>query len=84
MKVLFWIVSRVNGVSHPGSDLDLVVIGKEKLPWQLMARLKGAFEESDLPFTVDLLDWHAIPENFRKSIQGKHEVLREAPESASG
>ena len=42
------------------------------------ARLKAAFEESDLPFRVDLLDWHAIPEHFRATITRRYEVIQEA------
>ena len=50
--------SRKNGNGHAGSDLDLVIVGKDKITWQLMAKLKAAFEESNLPFSVDALDWN--------------------------
>jgi predicted nucleotidyltransferase len=69
--------SRVNGTSHAGSDLDLVVIGNEKPGWENIAKLKEAFEESNLPFRVDILDWNSIPESFQKNIKRQYTVLQE-------
>lgn len=68
--------SRINGTGQAGSDLDLVIVGKDKIPWQQMANLKAAFEDSNLPFSVDILDWIAIPKNFRENILGKYEVIQ--------
>jgi uncharacterized protein len=70
--------SRVNGGSHAGSDLDMVVIGKKPIDWKVMAKLRGEFEESNLPFSVDVLDWNALPENFKQSIAEKYEVVQAA------
>lgn len=70
--------SRTDGSSHAGSDLDLAIVGKEPCDWKTMAKLKNAFAESNLPFLVDLLDWHAIPESFRETIGKKFEVVQEA------
>jgi len=70
--------SRTNGNSHSGSDLDLVVAGKEKIPLKLLLKLKGAFEESNLPFSVDVLDWNEIPEDFKRSIEKKYAVVQKA------
>ena len=60
--------SRCDGTARKYSDLDLCVCGNEKLDWKLLANLKDALMESDLPFRVDLLDYHAMPEHFRKNI----------------
>jgi len=69
--------SRVSGASHPGSDLDLVVMGKESLGWKRRTGLKSAFVESNLPFSVDVLDWNDLPENFKENILMKFEVVQE-------
>ena len=37
--------------------------------------LREAFEESNLPFRVDLFVWDAVPEQFRKQIKREHMVL---------
>ena len=68
--------SRVLGTAKRSSDLDLVVAGASRLDWKTMARLKAVFEESDLPFRVDILDWHAIPEHFRATIAQRYEVIQ--------
>lgn len=70
--------SRINWTARSTSDLDLVVVGKEKINWKKMAGLKAAFEESKIPFRVDVLDWNAIPENFRENIGKKFEVVQRA------
>lgn len=69
--------SRYKGNPREYSDLDLVIVGKEKLNWELMAGVRGAFEESDLPFRVDVIDWHGINEEFRKVIEAGYEVMLE-------
>jgi hypothetical protein len=67
-----------SGASHVGSDLDIVVIGKESLDWKVMAKLRGEFEESNLPFSVDVLDWNALPENFKDTITRNFEVVQDS------
>ena len=61
--------SRCNGNVKEYSDLDLVIVGKERLDWNVLADTKEAFEESDLPYRVDLLDWNAISPEFRNVIE---------------
>ena len=67
--------SRVSGGAHRYSDLDLVVVGKEKLDWRRLEALRDAFAESGLVIMVDVLDWHAIPENLRKVIDARYEIV---------
>lgn len=38
------------------------------LGWKLLAEIKETFQESELPFRVDVLDWNDITESFRKAI----------------
>ena len=66
--------SRAKWTSRPQSDLDLVVFA---IPEQngRISDLREAFEESNLPFRVDLFVWDAVPEQFRKHIKRDHVVL---------
>ena len=73
--------SRVTGTAKPYSDLDLVVIGREKLPRKHYYRLKEAFQESDLPIRVDVLDWHRISPEFREVIERASKVLQHGEEN---
>ena len=61
--------SRVTGNAKKFSDLDLALIGKEKIDWQLIEQLKDAFAESDLPYMVDVLDWNALSKEFQRLIE---------------
>ena len=57
------------------SDLDLVIVGESAIPLQRMQLLEEAFSESDLPFRVDVLDWHAISPEFREQIVARCERI---------
>jgi len=67
--------SRVNGNHKDYSDLDLALVGAAKLDIAVIGNLREAFEESDIPFRVDIIDWHAISKEFQKIILSKYEVL---------
>jgi predicted nucleotidyltransferase len=70
--------SRVTGKAKNYSDLDLVVVGKERLPPKQYYQLQDAFEESELPIKVDVLDWYRITPRFRENIQKDKVVLQAA------
>lgn len=60
--------SRVTGPVKPFSDLDLVLMGDEPLDLLTRAALVDAFDESDLPFRVDLVEWASTADAFRELI----------------
>ncbi|TVQ74004.1 MAG: nucleotidyltransferase domain-containing protein [Balneolaceae bacterium] len=68
--------SRVSGKSRHYSDLDLAVAGTEKLDRDTVRLLKEDFENSSLPFRVDVLDLHQIDESFRKIIEKECEMVQ--------
>ena len=68
--------SRVKQKSQPTSDLDLVVFATPEQD-RRVGDLREAFEESDLPFRVDLFVWNEVPESFRKHIKVEHVILME-------
>ncbi|NEW87965.1 nucleotidyltransferase domain-containing protein [Rhodopseudomonas sp. WA056] len=61
--------SRARGNAKPHSDLDLAVLGDDPLGLHKMAELKEAFEESDLPFKVDVVEWARTDARFREVIR---------------
>ena len=67
--------SRVSGKAKPYSDLDIAVVGKRELDFATLNNLKYAFEESELPFRVDIIDWNSTSESFKKIILEKYEIL---------
>jgi len=71
--------SRVHGRHlRKFSDLGLVVCPKESLSWQRIGKLKDAFEYSDLPIRVDVLDLSDVSEEFRQIVLKEHQVVQEA------
>jgi uncharacterized protein len=69
--------SRVEGKARKYSDLDLVLISSVKLDWRRIERLKDALAASNLPMTVDVIDYNAISEEFRQIIDKQYEVIQE-------
>ena len=67
--------SRVNGNARPHSDLDIVAFTAPGQNEQV-ADLRHAFEESDLPFTIDLFAWDDLPESFHRHIERGYVVLQ--------
>lgn len=72
--------SRVAQNAKTYSDLDLVVMGENELEQQRLNRLVEAFQDSDLPFRVDVLDWNAISDSFR-SVVGKQSKVIQKPDT---
>ena len=68
--------SRVKFTAKPHSDLDMVAFAAKEQS-QAVADLREAFEESYLPFRVDLFVWDEIPEEFHKNIEKERVVLQE-------
>jgi type I restriction enzyme S subunit len=60
--------SRATGRARRYSDLDLAIDAGRRLTLDEAAILREAFEESDLPYRVDIVDWHAIDDRFRRLI----------------
>ncbi len=70
--------SRAKWEGQDYSDLDLAVVCEDESNGQAIEHLKEAFENSDLPIRVDVLDWHAITEDFRKAIEADCVVVQAA------
>jgi len=68
--VKIWVFgSRATWKAKDYSDLDLALEGNEKLSRDVMIGLEYAFEESDLPWKVDLLDVHNTTPEFLAAIE---------------
>ena len=70
--------SRVRWTSRPESDLDIAVFATPDQARDV-SDLREAFEDSNLPFRVDLFVWDEVPESFRREIERVHVVLVERP-----
>lgn len=68
--------SRIEGNAEKYSDLDLVLVGNEKLNWRKIESLKDAFTVSDLPIIVDVIDWHTLSDEFKAVIEKSYEIIQ--------
>lgn len=66
--------SRARRTAKPYSDLDLAIVTDHPLSLDARAALADCFSESALPWKVDIVDWAATSEPFRKIIE-QHKVI---------
>lgn len=62
--------SRAHRKARPFADLDLCLSGTARLSADILSALDRELEESDLPYRVDVIDWHAVSASFRNAIEG--------------
>ena len=69
--------SRVNGRSHPGSDLDLALRTPtlEPIPDSMLRDFTAALERSNIPILVQAHDWARLPESFHREINRNYVAL---------
>lgn len=65
-----WIFgSRAKGTHKKFSDLDVCFDRGAPLPDAEVSLMREKFQNSDLPYKVDLIDYHDVSEDFRKLIR---------------
>ena len=57
--------SRAEGRANSFSDYDIGISGKRSIPLKTLSLVREAFEESDLPFKVDIVDFSQVSKKFR-------------------
>jgi predicted nucleotidyltransferase len=62
---VFLFGSRADGTARKISDIDIGVYGNEKLDSITKARLEMLFEESIIPFKVDVVDFNTISDMIK-------------------
>lgn len=62
--------SRAIGNARKFSDIDIGIEGA-KLSIETYFKLKDAFEESNIPYTVDIIEMNETSDSFKKIAQQK-------------
>lgn len=60
--------SRATWTTRFSSDLDIAVQGKDKLDYDSKLALDIAFDESALPYTVDIIDLNNVNPQFKRIV----------------
>lgn len=58
--------SRAAGTNRKYSDIDLGIMAKNAVPTLIKFDLEEEFDNSDLPYKVDIVDFSKVSDNFRK------------------
>lgn len=53
------------GDNRKFSDIDIGIESKRKLPPGIISRLQEAFEVSDLPYMVDVVNFNQVDQQFK-------------------
>ena len=74
--VKVWVFgSRANWTTKDSSDLDIALEGESKLSHKMLGALKDAFEDSTLPYTVDVVDLNAVGHAFKQIVKEQRTPL---------
>lgn len=65
--------SRVKWNASETSDLDLAVFNATQ---KEIYEAKEAFDESNIPFIIQILNWETIPQDFKENIEQKYHILQ--------
>ena len=71
--------SRANGTARERSDIDVAVWPLAELPVGTLARIREALEESNVIYTVDLVDLRDTDETFRARVLAEGIMWHEPP-----
>lgn len=66
--------SRVKWNASETSDLDLAVFDATQ---KEIYEAKEAFDESNIPFIIQILNWETIPQDFKENIEQKYHILQD-------
>jgi len=79
-NIQIWVFgSRATGKAYRGSDLDLAIDMGQPLAPDTVSALHRAFEDSDLPWKVDIVDMQGIQGQFRQNVLRDRLALVDRP-----
>ncbi len=73
IKTVFLFGSRATGNYKTGSDIDFAVMNK--VDDEIIYKLLDDFEESSLPYFVDVINYHLIENEYLKNNIDKYGIL---------
>ncbi|MXX20937.1 MAG: restriction endonuclease subunit S [Cenarchaeum sp. SB0661_bin_35] len=83
--VKVWVFgSRADWTTRDSSDLDLALEGDSALDYGVMVALETAFEESVIPYKVDVIDLNQVTDSFRRIVEVRRILLPLNEVQASG
>jgi len=65
---VFLFGSRYKGTHFPYSDVDLLFDNHKPLEFLEYSTLREDFEESNIPYFIDIVDLYSLEESYKKNI----------------
>lgn len=60
---------------YPFGDVDIGILGKEKVSWKSISNISEQLDESRVPFRYDIRDFGNVDEKFKRGVySGKIEI----------
>lgn len=63
---VFLFGSRAGGRNKPASDYDIGLYQERQIPLSVIAKIKDEIEDYPIPVDVDLVDFNAVSDDFKK------------------
>ncbi len=63
---VFLFGSRAMGNNRKWSDYDIGILGKSKIPTQILTKVEGELEDSDIPYKVGIVDFTQVSDKFKR------------------
>lgn len=63
---VFLFGSRASGKESTFSDIDIGIQGNRRVPGHIMQEIKGALEDSPIPYKIDVVDFVTVNDRFKK------------------
>ena len=74
---LFFFGSRVTGKGDERSDIDIGILGSNKVPLSIMAKIEEEIEDKIITlYSIDIVDFFGVSDEFRQVAEQKIEEFR--------
>lgn len=68
--------SRVIGTHRPYSDLDIALDIGYPIDLSIITKIKNILSETDIPISVDIVDYHSVTADFKVIIDQQKKNLK--------
>ncbi|MFA6066804.1 MAG: nucleotidyltransferase domain-containing protein [Candidatus Babeliaceae bacterium] len=68
--------SQATNTAKISSDIDIAIDDTEKIPMSVHSHLLNTIDNLNVPYTVDIVDINAIPEDFKTRIMKEKVVWK--------
>jgi predicted nucleotidyltransferase len=58
--------SRATGEAVKFSDIDIGIMAKKEVDGETLAKIESAFEDSDIPYKVEVVDFSLVSKRFKR------------------